>query len=164
MAQTSPDAGNLRHRSGLVIPTRSGFPAGWFIAGFIVVIVRPWLWIVQTVILLSSQRLDINFLLFVCSIQNKRNISSLLFLFRIQLNLREKGGMGVRRLFSKWGQKFSRGDKNLLFAKNTTKKYYFSQKVYRGGARAPFVSPSGRPWKGALLYISGPDIYFAKFW
>ncbi len=58
--------------------------------------------------------------------------------------------MGVRRLFSRGGQKFSRGGgKNLLFAKKTTKKILFIPKKSKnmlflaglgrqgGGARGP---------------------------
>ncbi len=59
--------------------------------------------------------------------------------------------MGVRRLFSRGGQKISREGTNLILPKKTTKRYYFSQslKTYYfgrpgGGARAP-LPPSRRP-------------------
>ncbi len=64
--------------------------------------------------------------------------------------------MGVRRLFSRGGQKFSRGGQEPNFClKKQQKRYYFSpkkSKTYyfwpaRGGARAPLALPCGRSSK-----------------
>jgi hypothetical protein len=56
--------------------------------------------------------------------------------------------MGVCRLFSRVGQKFSRGGQEPTFCLKTIKRYYFSIKTYHfwpargGGARVPPSVPS----------------------
>jgi len=63
-------------------------------------------------------------------------------------------GMGVRRLFSRGGQNFPGGGKNILFALKTPKNILFSSKKSqnilfwpaRGGQGPPLALPCGRPW------------------
>ncbi len=65
--------------------------------------------------------------------------------------------MGVRRLFSRGGQKFSRGARTYFLPKKQRKRYYFPKKSRNrlflaglgrpgGGQEPPLALPSGRPW------------------
>jgi len=61
--------------------------------------------------------------------------------------------MGVRRLFSRGGQNFPGGGKNILFALKTPKNILFSPKKVKkhtilagqGGQGPPLALPCGRP-------------------